>query len=272
MWAGRTRTLAPSFVKAGNLVIELDEPDLVGDVWIDGELVASQVNAANLWLPPTRHEVEVLDITGLSEGDAVLVVERPIGDILLKPGETRVIDVAVARREPQHAAWLSQVGQCFMAISFAFAIPWMFSKRRILESILDAFNDRHTEPEGSGWLESRVANTVFSLVILAGHLLLLSAVLAWLAYLIIIRLTDWPVPEWAPFAVAFAVLGAAEFPRFARGHETRLERFIQRLIAEKRLRNLMGYVAFGLFFAGLLLYFKATGQWLDTLPDWGPDV
>jgi hypothetical protein len=109
-------------------------------------------------------------------------------------------------------------------------------------------------------------------VILTGHIFILSAILALLVNLIAERLPYWLIPDWALFIVSFAILGMIEFPSFFRGRKTLTERIIQRLIKESRLRDLMGYIAMGLFILGTLLYFKATGKMLDPLPDWGPDI
>lgn len=287
IWAGRIKTLTATLVKASNLVLKLDDPNLSGDIWIDGELVASQVNTADLWLPPTWHDIEVLDITSASEKDIVPVAEQNIGDILLKPGEIRVINIATTQLDPQYASWLAQVGQCFMAISGLFAIPWIFFKepsrldelsglsgggRQILPVILDIFNARLMKMDEKGLLERRSTNMILALAILTGHILFLSAILAWLTSLIMTRLTDWCVPDGVLFAVPFAILGTIEFQYFYRGRKTQTERFIDRLIAEARLRHLMGYVAMGLFFLGILLYFKATGKMLHSLPNWVSDV
>lgn len=209
------------------------------------------------------------------------------GNYLLKAGESRVINISNSQLEQEHDSWLAQVGQCFMAISGLFAIPWIFTKepsrldklsgmsgggRQILPVLLDIFDSRHIQTNEKNLLERRSTNFLLSLVILIGHIFILSAIIGFPVSLIITRLTDWLIPEWAFFLVPFVIFSAIELPSFCRGRKTQTELYIQRLATESRLRNLMGYMAMALFFLGLLIYFEATGEMLDTLPEWAPDL
>jgi hypothetical protein len=205
----------------------------------------------------------------------------------LKPFESRFINTLDNHLEPEHDHWLVQVGQCFITISGLFAIPWIFTKepsrldelsgmsgggRQILRGLLDIFNSRHMQTDEKDILECRSTNNLFSFVILIGHMAILSAILGWPASLIIMRLTDWSIPEWALFMIPFIIIAAIEFPLFYGGQKTQTELFIQRLATDSRLRNLMGYMAMVLFFLGLLIYYGATGVMLEPLPDWAPDL
>jgi hypothetical protein len=62
--AGRTTTLRPRFDKMGHLTMALNQPGVVADFYVDGDLVASQVETADLWVTPYRsHRVEARNAT-----------------------------------------------------------------------------------------------------------------------------------------------------------------------------------------------------------------
>jgi hypothetical protein len=59
---GQTARVRTTFVKKAHLSIDLDQPDIVGDFYVDGTQVASQVAFTDLWVTPGRHKIVVNEI------------------------------------------------------------------------------------------------------------------------------------------------------------------------------------------------------------------
>lgn len=68
------KKLAMTFKKDGHLIVNLDQPGVVGDFYVDGVLIASQAASIEQWVTPgTSHKVEVknlVDPTGAQWQDA----------------------------------------------------------------------------------------------------------------------------------------------------------------------------------------------------------
>jgi hypothetical protein len=69
VWVGGASPLRATFNKAAHLVIDLEQPGALADFYVDEELIATQVEAADVWLEPNRlHRVEARSITDLEAG------------------------------------------------------------------------------------------------------------------------------------------------------------------------------------------------------------
>ncbi|MBN1312846.1 MAG: hypothetical protein JXB30_15640 [Anaerolineae bacterium] len=69
--AGYNYRVYMTFYKKAHLTIALSQPDIVGDFYVDGELLATQVASIDLWVTSrTRHDIAIKDITDLAAGDA----------------------------------------------------------------------------------------------------------------------------------------------------------------------------------------------------------
>lgn len=62
--AGRTTNLAPKFDKRAHLIIALGQPGVLGDIYVDSQLVATQVPTVDQWITPNQnHKIEAKNIT-----------------------------------------------------------------------------------------------------------------------------------------------------------------------------------------------------------------
>jgi hypothetical protein len=62
--AGKTAVYKPRFDKAGHLIVNLDQEGVVGDFYLNGELVATQVPGFDAWVEPNKSQkVEVTNLT-----------------------------------------------------------------------------------------------------------------------------------------------------------------------------------------------------------------
>jgi len=69
--AGYNYRIYMTFYKKAHLTITLTQPDIVGDFYVDDELVATQAASAELWVTSrTRHIVAAKNITDPAAGDA----------------------------------------------------------------------------------------------------------------------------------------------------------------------------------------------------------
>jgi hypothetical protein len=67
------KKLSMSFKKAGHLIVNLDQPGVVGDFYLDGVLIAGQAVSIDQWVASGSHKVEVknlVDATGALWQDA----------------------------------------------------------------------------------------------------------------------------------------------------------------------------------------------------------
>jgi hypothetical protein len=69
--AGRASRLTPTFNRRGILAITLSDPNVVADIYLDGAVIAGQVNTAQ-WVvePGVRHTVEALNLRNVTAPDA----------------------------------------------------------------------------------------------------------------------------------------------------------------------------------------------------------
>lgn len=72
------KTVSAAFKKAGHLMVGLDQPGVVGDFYLDGVLITSQVASIDQWVTPSiSHKVEIknlVDPTGAEWQDASQIV------------------------------------------------------------------------------------------------------------------------------------------------------------------------------------------------------
>lgn len=68
---GQTFPVTMTFVKKGHLLANLNQSGIAGDFYVDGELVAGQVAAIDLWvMPRASHKIEVKNIIDPAAGSA----------------------------------------------------------------------------------------------------------------------------------------------------------------------------------------------------------
>jgi endonuclease YncB( thermonuclease family) len=93
VWTGGTAWVRSVFYKAGYLTITLDQPDVLGDFYLDDELVASQVASYEAWVAPYRtHRIAVRDIVDPAAGE-VYRWQDTATSAYLSPGQTRTVTV-----------------------------------------------------------------------------------------------------------------------------------------------------------------------------------
>jgi micrococcal nuclease len=81
------------FDKAGHLTVALDQPDVLGDFYLDGELVASQVAGYEGWVAPYRtHRIAVRDIVDPAAGD-IYRWRDAASSAYISPGQERAVTV-----------------------------------------------------------------------------------------------------------------------------------------------------------------------------------
>lgn len=61
--AGRTARSRSQFAKLGHVVITLNQPGAIGDIYLNNELIASQANSTDKWVAPGSYTVDVRNIT-----------------------------------------------------------------------------------------------------------------------------------------------------------------------------------------------------------------
>src|SRR5574341_1815452 len=61
--AGQTATVRATFNKLGHLIARLNQPGVVGDYYLDGTLVASQVASIDRWIAAGSHRIDVRNLT-----------------------------------------------------------------------------------------------------------------------------------------------------------------------------------------------------------------
>ncbi len=105
VWAGGTVSLRSRFDKMGHLTVTLDQPDLLGDFYLDDELVASQVASYEGWAAPYRtHRIAVRNIVDPAAGD-IYRWRDAAASVYLSPGQMR--DVTVRPRQVYLRGFLS---------------------------------------------------------------------------------------------------------------------------------------------------------------------
>jgi hypothetical protein len=88
---GRTTTLWPRFDKMGHLTMALNQPGVVADFYVDDELVASQVETADLWVTPYHsHRVEARN-TADPAANGVYRWRDAVSWAYLSPGQARTV-------------------------------------------------------------------------------------------------------------------------------------------------------------------------------------
>lgn len=76
--AGRTARARSQFAKLGHLVITLNQAGAVGDIYVNGELLASQVASADKWVAPGSYSVEIKNINDLAAGGVYRWVDASV--------------------------------------------------------------------------------------------------------------------------------------------------------------------------------------------------
>lgn len=84
--AGKTAAVKPAFLKKGHLIASLDQPNTVGDWYVNGVLIATQAPAIDQWVEPSKnHKIEVKALTDSTAAglyywkDATATVNLPPG-------------------------------------------------------------------------------------------------------------------------------------------------------------------------------------------------
>jgi hypothetical protein len=68
--AGRATPIASRFDKMAHLTITLSQPTVLGDIYVDGTLLAPQVLTIDTWLAPAKsHKIEVKGVTDPAQAD-----------------------------------------------------------------------------------------------------------------------------------------------------------------------------------------------------------
>jgi hypothetical protein len=89
--AGRTSYMRPRFDKRAHLILVLDQPDVLADFYINGELVAAQVPTFEQWVAPYKsYKVEAKNITDPLAGE-VYRWRDATSTQYLSPGQERTV-------------------------------------------------------------------------------------------------------------------------------------------------------------------------------------
>lgn len=89
IWAGGTSYLRPRFDKMGHLFLQLNQPGVLADYYVDGTQVATQAAAANLWVAPFKtHRVEAKNFTDPA-ANGVYTYRDAVNWAYLNPGQER---------------------------------------------------------------------------------------------------------------------------------------------------------------------------------------
>lgn len=95
--AGKTATLKPRFDKLGHLIVNLDQPNVVGDFYLDGALIASQAATIDQWVTPSKsHKVEVKAITDPA-ANGLYYWKDATSTALLSAGQTKTLTVKLTK-------------------------------------------------------------------------------------------------------------------------------------------------------------------------------
>jgi micrococcal nuclease len=93
VWVGGAAWVRSTFNKAGHLTVTLDQPDVLGDFYLDGELVASQAASYEGWVAPYRsHQVAVRNIVDPAAGENYHWRDAA-ASAYLSPGQERAVTV-----------------------------------------------------------------------------------------------------------------------------------------------------------------------------------
>ncbi len=96
--AGQTKKVAPRFEKAGHLIVTLDQPGVVGDFYLNGELVASQVPSFEQWVQPNKsHKLEVKNLFDPA-ANGIYTWKDATTTAYLSPGQEKAVEVRLQQQ------------------------------------------------------------------------------------------------------------------------------------------------------------------------------
>jgi len=107
--AGRNSALAAGFNRKGILKLTLSDPNVVADIFLDGNLVTGQVNATDIIVDPNvRHTVEARTLRNITAPDA-FEYDNLSQVVTLSPNQTRGLTLAVGRPRERCTASMALV-------------------------------------------------------------------------------------------------------------------------------------------------------------------
>ncbi|OQA21986.1 MAG: hypothetical protein BWY63_01046 [Chloroflexi bacterium ADurb.Bin360] len=107
--AGRNSALAAGFNRKGILKLTLSDPNVVADIFLDGNLVIGQVNATDIIVDPNvRHTVEARTLRNITAPDA-FEYDNLSQVVTLSPNQTRGLTLAVGRPRERCTASMALV-------------------------------------------------------------------------------------------------------------------------------------------------------------------
>lgn len=106
---GRTSRARPQFTKLGHLLISLNQPNVVGDFYLNGELIAAQAPSVDRWVAPhQRYTIEVKNLTDPAAA-GIYRWRDTSTSTYVSPGQEAVVQVRLRKENLPETTWEATV-------------------------------------------------------------------------------------------------------------------------------------------------------------------